>query len=326
MNFLNLIRYKNLLFIAIIQILIYYAVINPTLNIFGLHSLLSNWTILSLCIGTLCIAAGGYVINDYFDIKIDRINHPERLIVSNSISKKTAMKIYQTLTVIGVLCGMMASSLLKSMTIGLIFIIVPGMLWFYSASYKRQLIVGNIIVALLAALVPLLPLIAEAGALHAEYNELIKETQILYTLYSYVCGFALFAFLLTLAREIIKDLEDEQGDREMECHTIAIVWGNFVAKIVASVIFIIVNILLAYAVFVLIPNNYEITKHYFIYGILIPSICTIILLWSKQCTAYKNASNLTKFIMLIGILYSIIYYYILAKTYQIPFMGIFQII
>jgi 4-hydroxybenzoate polyprenyltransferase len=186
--------------------------------------------------------------------------------------------------------------------------------------------VGNLIVALSAALVPLVPMFVETTALSNKYGELLHPTPILRTLYGWTCGFALFSFLFTFIREVIKDLQDEPGDREYECHTMAVVWGEKVTRIVITALILITNAILVYFVYALIPFEGTLTSRYFLFGMAAPSVCLIAILWSKSCTAYTNASSLCKFIMLIGTLYALIYHYLLAATYHIPMFGIFQIV
>ena len=220
---MKILRPINVAFTALIQILIYWCVVVPTLTSFGVVSTTPSWVILCAIVATSLICADGYVINDYFDVKIDRINRPDRVIVTNTMSKAEAMRLYQIVTGAGIMCGLASTFYLRSITLGMIYVIVPGMLWFYSSSYKRQLIVGNLIVALSAGLVPLVPMFVEATALSNKYGELLSQTPILRTLYGWVCAFALFSFLFTFIREAIKDLQDEPGDREYECHTMAVV-------------------------------------------------------------------------------------------------------
>ena len=324
-NYINLIRYKNISFILLIQILTYWCIINPILLLFGIQESLPLFVKILSIVATLFISAGGYVINDYFDIKIDLINKPDRVIITNGISKKSAMNYYTILTSIGVLCGLICAFILRSITIGLIFVITPGALWFYSTTYKRQLIIGNLIVAVCSALVLLLPLICESTFL-LNYYSMIKETPIIKMLYTWVCSFAGFAFTFTLIREIVKDLEDIPGDREMECHTIPVVWGETVSKILITILLLCVNIILSLITIKYIPFEGTLSLKYYIIGIATPSIFAIVSLWGNNCTAYKTTSYILKFIMLIGILYSFVFYYLISASYKIPFLGIFQII
>ncbi len=325
---LKLIRYKNLLFIALVQILIALSVINPILAAYRLDPLTPNWILAAIILSTVLITAGGYVINDYFDVKIDRINRPDKVIVGTEVSKKATMLFYQILTGAGILIGLIVSFYIRSFTFGFIIVVVPGMLWFYSSSYKRQLIIGNLIIALSAAFVPLMPLIIETTLLNAYYGDLIKETPIISLMYKWVCGFAAFAFWWTLIREVIKDMQDQNGDREMECHTIPIVWGEKIAKtILISLIAIAVGMLYWLSHFVInFPIESNLTRHYFWFGIVLPAACLIVLLViAKNQKDYQNASTLTKFIMVIGICYALIYYFCIAKSYGLLFFNLFYI-
>ena len=328
MEYLKLIRYKNLIFVGVIQILIYWSVITPTLQTYGIYSQSPGWIVWCSILATILIAGGGYIINDYFDVKIDRINRADRLIVTRSIQKHEAMLYYQTVTALGVVLGIVVSIAMRSITLGLIYIVVPGMLWFYSASYKRQLIIGNIIVSIASALVPLMPLIIEAKSLNDIYGDLIHETPVLRNLYCIVCVFSFFAFIFILIREIVKDMEDEPGDREMECHTIPVVWGSLTAKIIVSVLTVVACVVLARIAALTeqyLPFTGSTTMRYAIFGIMLPSICMLSMLWFGGCRGYSNASIMLKFIMIIGLIYSLLYYYMLARQFGLTLFGVFKI-
>ena len=123
-------------------------VVVPILDKAAFGEQLPWYLLLLIGFGTILIAAGGYVINDYFDIKIDRINRPEQLIITQYISKPAAMRLSISLSGVGAACGLASAWILHSGTIAILFIIIPGLLWFYSSSYKRLLIIGNIIIAI----------------------------------------------------------------------------------------------------------------------------------------------------------------------------------
>ena len=155
-DILRLVRWGNLLFLGALVWLMEKWVAVPVLRQAAYTEILPAYILVLLTIAVVFVAAGGYVINDYFDVKIDRINRPDSVIVTRTISKPAAMRLSVILSAIGVISGIVAAVLLKSMTIGIIMIIVPGLLWFYSSSYKRLLIIGNVTIALLAATTPLL--------------------------------------------------------------------------------------------------------------------------------------------------------------------------
>ena len=310
-DILHLVRWTNLLFLGILMWLMEKWVAVPVLNNASYGEQLPGYMLLLLTLAVVLIAAGGYVINDYFDIKIDRINRPDGLIVTRSISKPAAMRLSLCLSGIGLVCGLVAAFLLRSMTIGIIMIIVPGLLWFYSSSYKRLLIIGNITIAVLAAITPLLVAFANEAQiklLHAAHPEVLPFTPI-HTLYAWLGGFALFAFLLTWIREIVKDLQDQMGDRELECHTMPVVWGEKWTKIFVTALAIATIAIIGHLWYHVLPFPTawnSLSTRYIVFGIITPLIGSIILLWSAKIPSdYKTCQRLVKFTMFLGMLYSI---------------------
>lgn len=327
---LKLFRYKNLLFVVLIQWLVYYAIITPILNKYGLTPLMPTIYFWLIVVATVLITAGSYVINDYFDIKIDQINRPDSVIIGNIISKQTAMNIYRILTALGIVIGLVVAFMLKNSSLGFIFIVVPGMMWFYSSSYKRQFLVGNIIVALCSALSVLLVLVAESGLQTAYYGDLIRQTPVLQELFRWVSGYAAFAFALTLIREIIKDIEDIEGDRQMECRTLPIVWGENKALLIASILLGVCTL----AVFVIDWLFIEMPKGSVMLNILSPANIFILFFaifltvgWSsKSEKRYSRLSIILKLLMLAGTLYMLVFYYIFAKTWGLLMFGMFHLV
>lgn len=327
-SYLKLIRFGNLIFIALIQVCMLACIINPSLKVYTLEPLTSNGIAALIILASVLIAAGGYIINDYFDVKIDAINHPDDQIILKSISKRTAMRLYQIHTALGIVLGVSASVVLRNTTLGFIFIVVPGMLWFYSASYKRQFLVGNFIVAMMAAIIPLMMGIVEAGLLTREYGELLNQTYIVRTLYIWLCGFAAFSFILTLMREVVKDMEDKLGDAEMECRTLPIVLGDKGAKWVYTGLSIVVLVGLFFAnQAITYPIEEHLTLRYSLIGIAAPIVLSLVLLFrSHTPREYGQISTMIKFVMAIGVLYSLIYYYLMAKSHAFPIFELFYVV
>lgn len=196
-----------------------------------------------LILSTVFIAAGGNVINDYFDTRIDRINKPGQVIVGRTVKRRVAMTAHAVLSGLGLLLGAFVawrSGLLKWAAIPAFAI---GALWVYSTTLKRQLIMGNGLVATLTALVPLtvglyeLPLLQRAmepAWVVALPNGDQYQMQPFYIeLWYWILGFAVFAFLSTLVRELQKDMADVKGDEADGCRTIPIVWGMKWARVIA---------------------------------------------------------------------------------------------
>jgi len=324
--YFKLIRFWNLIFIAFIQYVMRQIVIIPILQIYGFDVASETNMLFLLIAATVFIAAGGYVLNDYFDVKIDAINHPGNQVVGNTIPRSKAMLLHQILTGIGVVCGLLMALLTKSFTLGFIFIVVPGLLWFYSASYKRQFITGNLVVAFLSGLTVLVVGISELAFLQKEYGKLIFETPIPTQFYAWIGGFSVFSFLCNWIREIIKDMEDEKGDREMECRTMPIKWGSGKTKIFiyGLIAITVAGLYLVNGLF--IPFSGTLTLRYISFGIALPFAAVAYLIaTAKIPTHYHQAATLTKVIMLIGVLYSFMFYYLQAKAYGISLFNLFMV-
>ncbi|NDP20339.1 MAG: UbiA family prenyltransferase [Paludibacter sp.] len=322
--YLRLVRFQNLIFIAFIQIVMDQVVIAPILQTYGFDS---TFGMLGLLISaTILIAAAGYVLNDYFDVKIDTINRPDKQVVGKYITKRSAMLIHQILTGLGVFLGLLLAYFARSFTIAFIFIVVPGLLWFYSASYKRQFLIGNLVVAFITAITVLTVGITELAFLQKEYGKLIFETPIPSNFYGWMGGFALFAFICTLIREIIKDIEDENGDKEMECRTLPIVWGTNKTKLFLYVLIIVTVFGLLLFNHLYIHFEGTLTIRYIIFGLILPFIILAYLIYtSKNPLDYHNAANLSKMIMLIGVMYGFVFYYLQAKTFGISLFNLFLV-
>lgn len=325
-DFLKLIRIKNLIFIAFIQFVMRQIILVPILQVYGFDASSDTNMLYLLISGTILIASGGYVLNDYFDVKIDAINHPDNQIVGNTITRSKAMMIHQILTGLGVACGILLAIWTKSFTLAFIFIVVPGLLWFYSASYKRQFITGNLVVAFIAALTVLVVGITELAAMQKVYGKLIFETPIPGQFYGWVGGFALFSFLCTWIREIIKDMEDEKGDREMECRTMPIKWGMNKTKLFlyALITFTVAGLYIVNEYFIAFPGI--LTLRYITFGIAIPFGALVYLISTgKNAADFHQASTLSKVIMFVGVLYSFLFYYLQAKAFGISLFNLFNV-
>ena len=308
-DIMRLVRWSNLLFLAALMWLMEKWVAVPILDKLAFGEQLPWYIVLLITLATVFIAAGGYVINDYFDVKIDRINRPDEVIVTRTVSKPAAMRLSLMLSGIGIVCGLIAAVYLRSMTIGILFVLVPGLLWFYSSSYKRLFMVGNLIIALLAALSPMMIALANVAQLQRLYATILPYTTLEHDLYAWLGGFALFAFLLTWIREIIKDMQDQMGDRELECHSMPVVWGEWGTKIFVTCLFVLTIAIIGHLWYHILPFPIgwtSLSTRYIALGILTPLIGALGLLWAAKIPSdYKTCQQVVKFTMLIGMLYSI---------------------
>lgn len=320
--FFKLIRWQNLLLIVITMMLMRYAVIEPViskLSVVLVHGqegevplmLKFPWyDFVILILATLFITAGGYVINDYFDIKTDLINKG-KVIVGTAVPRKKAMMWHNILNAAGVAAGFYISWKAGYFWLGTIFLIVSGLLYFYSASYKRQFLVGNLVVSVLTAMVPMLVFIYEWPALYRYYSVHAMAPPDLSILFYWIGGFALFAFITTLTREIIKDIEDFEGDMAYGRNTIPVVLGVRTSKILSVCLIIITIVLLLLVWYFFLADRY--TLIYISLFIVLPLFYVIYqLIVSKGRKQLHIASTMMKLIMLAGVLYSVLVKYIIT--------------
>ena len=314
--FLNLIRWKNLLIVILTMVLMRYAVLAPVLSKIGVALLkgtgeevpmilqFSLIDFILLIAATVFLTAGGYVINDYFDIKTDLINKG-RVIVGTRIPRRQAMMWHNIFNIVGVSLGFYISWKAGYLWLGTMFLVVSGLLYFYSASYKRQFLIGNLVVATLVGMVPLLVVIYEWPALYRYYSVNASSLPDFNFIIYWIGGFSVFAFLTTLTREIIKDIEDFEGDIAYGRNTVPVVTGILAAKII-SVSLVVITIVLLYLTWYFFIND-SITLIYLSVAIILPLVYVIFkVVVSSNKKQLHNASSIMKVAMLTGILYSVV--------------------
>jgi 4-hydroxybenzoate polyprenyltransferase len=228
-----------------------------------------------ITLSTVLIAAAGYIINDYFDVKIDLINKPDEVIIGRVIKRRWAIIIHQTLNVLGVLIGFAVS--IKVLIVNFIAVTC---LWFYAERFKRLAFVGNFLVAALTGASLLVMAVYYPGS------------DLLINIY------AVFAFGITLIREVIKDMEDVPGDKKYGCRTLPIIWGipktkRFVYFLLAGFILIVLSI--GWEL-----NNERVMTIFLLLGI--PVIWLIYKLYrADRKSHYSFLSRFCKIIMILGI-------------------------
>jgi 4-hydroxybenzoate polyprenyltransferase len=317
-NILRIIRYKNLIIVAATLYLMRYCIIQPLLVRKGLDLQLDGISFMLLVLAAMLITAGGYVINDYFDTRTDLVNRPQTVVVGRSISRRSAILLHLGLNVVGILLAFIVSVEVGRPILTILFILAAGVLWFYSTTYKRQFLLGNLIVAIMTGAVPLLALLYELPKIYGAYWDLVTRFKLSITSLTYwVGGYALFAFLLTLVREIIKDIEDFEGDTVFGRNTLPIYLGINSARIItASILFVTLIVLVylfaAYLNFLPSGEFDYITLFYFLLGLVIPIFILLVkLLTAQGKNDYHLASRICKLIMLFGLLYAVVFRFLI---------------
>lgn len=302
MHILNLIRYKNLLLIILVQLLIRFALFEP----FQIDVKLNLLGYLLLMLATICIAAAGNIINDIYDIETDTINKPDKIIVGKSISEKTAFNLFIVLNIIGVVLGFYLSHSVGKSPFFSIFVIISVALYVYASFLKRTPVFGNILISILVALSILIVGIFDLLPAITEDN---RSTQI--TFFKILIDYAVFAFLINLVREMIKDIEDIDGDYNAQMNTLPIAIGRERAKYVALITSLIPIVAVVYFIVTYLYKQ-QIAIGFFLVCILAPLIYTSIKIYSATSKRqYHHISTIYKIVMLLGMLSLLLYPFIL---------------
>ena len=290
-----------------------WCLIYPLLKLSGGEFQLTNFHFFLLVLSTVMIAAAGYVINDYFDVNIDKINKPERLVIGKSVKRRVAIGAHTVINFLAIVIAFYVSIVVGSWKLAVIHVFLTAGLWFYSTHFKRQFLIGNVIIALFVGLVPLVVGVYDLLPIYKFYYGIIDFGNFR-TIWIYVMAISFFAFITTLLREIIKDIEDYEGDKEYGCKTMPIVIGKTTTKYVVIIISIITMLCLAY-----LQHKQFVSKDwkafvYFTVALQIP-FCFMIYKISKAQTKrdYRIAGNTSKVIMLLGVSFLFLFAYTILK-------------
>ncbi|MEI8201644.1 MAG: geranylgeranylglycerol-phosphate geranylgeranyltransferase [Bacteroidota bacterium] len=309
LSYCRLIRLNNLLIIAITQYLVRYCLLKPAFALVHLENPFDEFHFALLVIATLLTAAAGNVINDYFDLPIDRVNKASKITLGKTIYFKLPIFLHYLLSGLGILIGLYLGWYVHSISLGLVFLIVTIMLWYYSFKYKRLLLWGNLVVAFLTALVIFIVFLFEFFASRNFPDTFVEIRGVLQRMLPYVLGYTTFAFLVSFIREIIKDIEDMTGDEQFGCNTLPIAWGVGVAKKVLYAIIFVTICLLGYVQFKLYSFQFEILALSLMVSTQIPLIFVAAKIYAaKEKPDWHFLSQVAKLIMLLGVLSMLLVY------------------
>ena len=291
--FLKLIRWPNLVFIAGTQLLFYFFVYLPLYNS-GPDLFSLTW----LIVASVLIAAGGYIINDYFDINIDQVNKPNQNVLTHTINRRSAILLHLFFSISGILATAIAVSFQKWYLI-IANIICVILLWLYSTSFKRQFLVGNIVISILTAWTVLIIFFAKVPFVSAFGNQ--DPLTIKFFRVSFL--YAGFAFVISLIREAIKDVEDMEGDIKYGCKTLPIIAGLMATKIYITIWIVVLTGSLVVLQLYILQFGCWLAVIYSVFFVVIP----LFYLFVKHKNArtspeFAKLSRLTKTIMLTGII------------------------
>ncbi len=295
MKYLKLIRYQNLLMLALMQLIFRYGF----LELQNIPLALADWQYGILVLATVCIAAGGYIINNIFDVETDLENKPENVIVGKYISETKAYNLYIGFTVIGVAMGFYLANVIEKPSFASIFIVIAATLYFYATSLKQSLLIGNFIVALLLSFSVII-----IGIFDLFPITNVENRPVMGLLFGILLDYAIFAFIINFIREIVKDLQDVNGDLNQGMNTLPIVLGIVkTTKLVFGLSFIPVILILNYINSNLFSSGLIYGTLYGLVFTLAPLLYFTIKIWSAKTTQdFHHLSTVLKWILFFGIL------------------------
>ena len=308
--FFKMLRVPNLIFIAITQVLFHQCILHPILDRVGARPIIDGWHFVFLVLASVSIAAAGYIINDYFDINIDEVNKPKKNVVDHIVSRRWAMFWHLFLSGTGILL-----SFYISWKTGLWYIVLANfacvmLLFGYSISLKRKLLSGNLLISLLTAWVILVLCLSESGPVFGILDFPLLDAHTKITRLGFL--FAGFAFISSLIREAIKDMEDMEGDARYGCRTMPIVWGVNVTKVYVAVWLIVLIVALVIVQVYVLPFGWWVPILYSVLLIIFPLLYIFYKLFrGMNSRDFHLLSSLTKLVMLTGILSMIFFYFYL---------------
>jgi 4-hydroxybenzoate polyprenyltransferase len=319
----RLLRVGNLLYLGILLFLLRYCIFVPLFNRLDTSPQLSFTGFVLLVLSIIAAAAAGYVLNDVEDVETDKINKPHRVSIGESITAATALNAGMVLNISAIVLGFAAAYLAGNYMLGWIQVICVLVLWQYARSWKKTALWGNIVVAFLAALAVLMPALYEQEIFYTlkdqvmawvlgilGYNSSIAQSPEAYitglapTILAYILPYSAFAFLLSLVREIVKDAEDEEGDRKAQYKTLPIVGGIWLNKLAALIpLLLCVQLIVQFIIKQLIYSDLTAAVAAILL-VLLPLLWYIWRLWQATYkTDFSLLSRAAKIIMAIGLCY-----------------------
>ncbi len=304
-SLLKFLRLPNLIIVGITQYILLYCLLLPFLQQEGISPVLDHLHFFLFVLDTVLITLSGNIINDIEDYEIDLINRPDSVFVSKYISVQQAWFLYFFVVIISFLLALYLAFYVNKLLLVLIYPVAVALLYFYSRSFKKLPAIGNLVVGIFCGGVAGIVLFAEKDA-YFQMSATLKNT----TLWAFV-AYSIFAFLTTMYREVIKDIEDMEGDAERNCKTLPIVIGEKKSKIIAFFFGASTVILTGYVSFLFYANDFHFTLWaYPILAIIFPTLFLLFLnIKAKQKKDYHKISTGIKGIMLTGLLFLPLFYF-----------------
>jgi 4-hydroxybenzoate polyprenyltransferase len=306
-HFLRLVRWPNLLFILLAESLFHFFIYKP---LYPNLALTADYPFYFIVATSICIAAAGYIINDYFDVNIDQVNKPKMVVVGSFISRRLVIFWHLILSMAGVYLSLIVFPFQQYVHIHFSNLATILILWFYSTNFKRDFLIGNVVIAVLTAWTIGVVYFSKFTIVQLVHPTHMQAADMKF--FKLMLLYSSFAFILTLIREALKDMEDMIGDEKFGCTTMPIAWGLQTTKVYVAVWLMVLILVLSIIQLYAIPFGWWIPIAYCITTIIAPLAYVLFNLKQAFTRAdFNRLSNLIKFAMLMGILSMGFFYFLL---------------
>lgn len=299
MAYFRLFRVVNLLIMALIMYFFRFFLFESALGFENIASPLSELQFGMLVGMFVLLAAGGYALNDYYDIGMDEINNPEKTVLRKKLPLSAGQNWFFILTAAGLVIGFILAFMLKATSLYFMPVFIAALYWFYTTKYKREFLSGNLVVSFMAAL--------NVGIIYIYYiMAFIKVGTLPVIMMPYINAvtivFAVFAFYLTFIREVVKDIPDIKGDQEFECSNFPIKLGIKRTKIILLILSFAFMAALAYFAYYSYDTKRSCLMYYILF-LLVPFWIFIVRnLWkAKENKDFKDIALMLKVYMVAGV-------------------------
>lgn len=306
LSFFRLIRWPNLFFIFLAQCLFQYCIYQP---LYGTVNTNIDTSFVLMLTASILIAAAGYIINDYFDVNIDQVNKPSKVVVSLIISRRWVIFWHLIFSMAGIYITTIAFPLKDYWHLHVANISSVILLWFYSTNLKKKNIIGNVVIAILTAWSIGVVYFSKFSFYQLSHPPVVNAASIRF--FKLMVLYTSFAFILTLVREALKDIEDMEGDEKFGCRTLPIAWGLKLTKVYISIWIVVVIAVLSIIQLYVISFGWWIGILYCLILIIMP----LLIVLYKLPKAYSShdfhlLSNWIKFAMLAGVVSMSLFYFL----------------
>ena len=297
--FFRLVRWPNLVFIILTQFLFEYCIYQRIYG-YSWNNPVETRQFIFLVLASVLIAAAGYIINDYFDLNIDQVNKPDKVVVNVLISRRWVIFWHMILSLLGLFFTVSALPIAEYWYLVLGNLASIILLWFYSTNFKKQLLIGNVLISLLTAWV--IGIIFFSKYL-LKIDTLLDVDTNKVRFFRLTILYASFAFIISLIREVIKDMEDMDGDRKYGCRTMPILWGMNASKVFVAVWIIVLLSVLVILQFYVLPFGWWLSALYCLLLIILPLVWILLKLFkARSAEDFHRLSTVIKLVMFTGIL------------------------